>query len=62
MKKVHIWLFITKLLFLPILGNSQEITEKIIVIDSVKKREKKTYTLRFGIDIKNQINNKIQND
>ena len=42
MKKVHIWLFITKLLFLPILANAQEIEEKIIVIDSVNKREKKT--------------------
>ena len=51
MKKVHIWLFITKLLFLPILGNSQEIAEKIIVIDSVKKREKKPYTIRFGMDL-----------
>ena len=40
MKKVHIWLFITKLLFLPILANAQEIEEKIIVIDSVNKREK----------------------
>ena len=40
MKQVHIWLFITKLLFLPIMANSQEISEKIIIIDSVNKREK----------------------
>ena len=39
-EKVHIWLFITKLLFLPILANAQEIEEKIIVIDSVNKEKK----------------------
>ena len=62
MKKVHIWLFITKLLFLPILANSQEIREKIIVTDSVNKREKKTYTLRFGMDLSKPLKTQFEND
>ena len=62
MKKVHIWLFITKLLFLPILGNSQEISEKKIVIDSVKKREKKPYTIRFGMDLSKPLRTQFEND
>jgi len=62
MKKVHIWLFITKLLFLPILANSQEITEKIIVIDSVNKTEKKPYTLRIGMDLSKPLKTQFEND
>ena len=62
MKKVHIWLFITKLLFLPILANAQEIEEKIIVIDSVNKREKKPYTIRFGMDLSKPLITQFKND
>ena len=62
MKKVHIWLFITKLLFLPFLANSQEIREKIIVIDSVNKREKKPYTIRFGMDLSKPLKAQFEND
>ena len=62
MKQVHIWLFITKLLFLPIMANSQEIREKIIVIDSVNKREKKIYNLRFGMDLSKPLKTQFEND
>ena len=62
MKQVHIWLFITKLLFLPLLANSQEIREKIIVIDSVNKREKKIYNLRFGMDLSKPLKTQFEND
>lgn len=55
MRKVRIWLFIISLSISSSWIIAQEVTaeESLIeeVIDSVKKREKKPYTIRFGIDL-----------
>lgn len=66
MKKVHIWPFIINLIFAVSLMTAQDLeAERSIdsltveeakesfdsVVDSLKKREKKHYTLRFGIDL-----------
>ena len=62
MKQVHIWLFITKLLFFPTFINSQKTVEKLILNDSVQKREKKTYTIRFGLDLSKPLKTQLDND
>ena len=50
MKKVHIWLFIISLLAAVHWTTAQEIVEEEVV-DTLKKREKKPYTIRFGLDL-----------
>ena len=50
MKKVHIWLFIISLLAAVHWNTAQEIAEEEVV-DTLKKREKKPYTIRFGLDL-----------
>ena len=50
MKKVHIWLFIISLLAAVHFTTAQEIVEEEVV-DTLKKREKKPYTIRFGLDL-----------
>ena len=50
MKKVHIWLFIISLLAAVHCITAQEVVEEEVV-DTLKKREKKPYTIRFGLDL-----------
>ena len=50
MKKVHIWLFTISLLAAVHWTTAQEIVEEEVV-DTLKKREKKPYTIRFGLDL-----------
>ena len=50
MKKVHIWLFIISLLAAVHFTTAQEIVEEEVV-DTLKKRGKKPYTIRFGLDL-----------
>ena len=57
MKKVYIWLFIISLLT-PVCGTSaQELVDEIeeVVVDTLKKREKKPYTIRFGLDLSKPV-------
>ena len=66
MKKVHIWLF-TISLTLTVSGvSSQEVVaEEALaeeVIDTLKKREKKPYTLRFGIDLSKPVMAQMDKD
>ena len=66
MKKVHIWLF-TISLTLTVSGlSSQEVgAEEALaeeVIDTLKKREKKPYTLRFGIDLSKPVMAQMDKD
>ena len=53
MKKVHIWLFIISLQTPVYWTIAQELVEEVeeVVVDTLKKREKKPYTIRFGLDL-----------
>ena len=63
MKKVHIWLFITKLLLFSNWAYTQDLVEKLIVIDSVhQKRDKKPYTIRFGLDLSKPLKTQFENN
>ena len=71
MKKVHIWLSIISLIFTVSWVNAQEVAEENNtretlkaeeVIDSLQKREKKPYTIRFGIDLSKPIIAKLNKD
>lgn len=57
MKKNHIWLFIISLLSPVYCTTAQELVEEIeeVVVDTLKKREKKNYTIRFGLDLSNPV-------
>ena len=57
MKKNHIWLFIISL-FAPVYWTTaQELEEEMeeVVVDTLKKRGGKTYTIRFGLDLSNPV-------
>ena len=60
MKKVHIWLFIISLLAAVHWTTAQEIVEEELV-DTLKKREKKPYTIRFGLDLSKQFMAQLDN-
>lgn len=71
MKRVHIWLFIISLTFTVSWVSAQGITvEKNIiqtieaeeVVDSLKTREKKPYTIRFGIDLSKPVIAQLNKD
>jgi hypothetical protein len=71
MKKVHIWLSIISLIFTVSWVNAQEVAEENNtretlkaeeVIDSLQKREKKPYTIRFGIDLSKPIMAQLNKD
>ena len=53
MKKVHIWLFIISLQTPVYWTIAQELVEEVeeVVVDTLKKREKKPYSIRFGLDL-----------
>ena len=57
MKKNHIWLFIISLLAPVYWTTAQELVEEIeeVVVDTLKKRGKKNYTIRFGLDLSNPV-------
>ena len=57
MKKVHIWLFIISLFTSLCCTSAQELVQEVKealkeeVVDTINKREKKPYTIRFGMDL-----------
>jgi hypothetical protein len=57
MKKVHICLFIISLLTPVYWTTAQELLEEIeeVVVDTLKKKEKKPYTIRFGLDLSKPV-------
>ena len=61
MKKIHIWLFIISLLAPIYLTTAQELVEQEVV-DSLKKREKKPYTIRIGMDLSKPIMAQLDKD
>lgn len=61
MKKNRIWLFIISLLAGVYWTSAQEIVEEE-VIDTLNKREKKTYTIRFGIDLSKPVIAQLDED
>lgn len=66
MKKVHIWLFTISLtLTVSGLSSQEVVAEEALaeeVIDTLKKREKKPYTLRFGIDLSKPVMAQMDKD
>ena len=68
MKKVHIWLFIINL-FTPLCSSTaqelvQEVEEAVKeeLVDTLNKREKKIYTIRFGIDLSKPLMAQLDKD
>ena len=64
MKKNHIWLFIISLLAPVYWTTAQELVEEIeeVVVDTLKKREKKPYTIRFGLDLSKPVMAQLDKD
>ena len=68
MKKVHIWLFIISLFTSHCSTTAQELineveeAEKEVVVDTLNKKEKKTYTIRFGIDLSKPLMAQLDKD
>ena len=54
MNQVHIWLFIINLFIQLFCASAQKVVEEE-VIDTLKKREKKPYTIRFGVDVSKPV-------
>ncbi len=61
MKKVHIWLFIISLLTVVHRTTAQETMEEEVV-DTIMKREKKPYTIRFGVDLSKPVMAQLDKD
>jgi len=61
MKIVHIWLFIISLLAAVHWTIAQEIVEEEVV-DTIMKREKKSYTVRFGVDLSKPVMAQLNKD
>jgi hypothetical protein len=55
MKNNRIWPFIINLIFCFSWGLAQETTTDPVVTDSLNKREKKPYTIRFGVDLSKPV-------
>ena len=64
MKKVHIWLFIISLSTSIYWTTAQEPLEEIEeeVVDTLKKRGKKPYTIRFGLDLSKPVMAQLDKD
>ncbi|NCF31435.1 MAG: hypothetical protein GWP29_06095 [Bacteroidetes bacterium] len=64
MKKNHIWLFIISLLAPVYWTTAQELVEEIeeVGVDTLKKREKKPYTIRFGLDLSKPVMAQLDKD
>ena len=54
MNQVHIWLFIINLFIQLFCASAQKVVGEE-VIDTLKKREKKPYTIRFGVDVSKPV-------
>ena len=61
MNKIHIWLFIISLLVPVYWTTAQELVEEEVV-DTLKKREKKPYTIRFGLDLSKPVMAQLDKD
>ena len=62
MRKIHIWLFITKLFFFAPWMKAQEVGEELSVVEADQKREKKPYTIRFGLDLSKPVMAQLDKD
>ena len=54
MNQVHIWLFIINLFIQLFCASAQKVVGEE-VIDTLKRREKKPYTIRFGVDVSKPV-------
>ncbi|MEC7173038.1 MAG: DUF6048 family protein [Bacteroidota bacterium] len=68
MKKVHIWLFIISLFTSLCCTSAQELVQEVKealkeeVVDTINKREKKPYTIRFGMDLSKPLMAQLNKD
>ena len=68
MKKVHIWLFIISLFTSLCCTSAQELVQEVKealkeeVVDTINKREKKPYTIRFGVDLSKPLMAQLNKD
>ena len=68
MKKVHIWLFIISLFTSLCCTSAQELVQEVKealkeeVVDTINKREKKPYTIRFGLDLSKPLMAQLNKD
>lgn len=68
MKKVHIWLFIISLFTSLCCTSAQELIQEVKealkeeVVDTINKREKKPYTIRFGMDLSKPLMAQLNKD
>ncbi len=65
MKQVHIWLFIINLFIYLAIASAQEVLEEDQMeelIDTLNKREKKPYTIRFGVDLSKPLIAQLDKD
>ena len=61
MKKIHIWLFIISILA-PVYWTTAQELIKEEVFDTLNKREKKPYTIRFGMDLSKPVMAQLDKD
>ena len=61
MKKIPIWLFIINLSVPYYSTNAQELVKKEVV-DSLNKRKKKSFTIRFGMDLSKPLIAELDKD
>ncbi|MGA0374652.1 MAG: DUF6048 family protein [Flavobacteriaceae bacterium] len=68
MKKVHIWLFIISLFTSLCCTSAQELVQEVKealkeeIVDTINKREKKPYTIRFGVDLSKPLMAQLNKD
>lgn len=68
MKKVHIWLFIISLFTSLCCTSAQELIQEVKealkeeVVDTINKKEKKPYTIRFGMDLSKPLMAQLNKD
>ena len=62
MSKIRTWLFTINLILLCGMGNAQESEPLLESIDTIQKRVKKPYTLRFGIDLIKPVTAQFEKD
>ena len=68
MKKVHIWLFIISLFTSLCCTSAQELVQEVKealkeeVVDTINKKEKKPYTIRFGMDLSKPLMAQLNKD
>ena len=62
MSKIRTWLFTINLILLCGMGNAQESEPLLESIDTIQKRVKNPYTLRFGIDLIKPVTAQFEKD